>query len=63
VGGLLDRAVLGTVLFCLPALAIGSWLGHRLFHGSDLSTFRTLVLWILLALAIVTAARGLAGLL
>jgi uncharacterized membrane protein YfcA len=63
VGGLLDRAVLGTVLFCLPALAIGSWLGHRLFHGSDLSTFRTRVLWILLALAIVTAARGLAGLL
>ena len=63
VGGLIDRDVLITVLFCLPALAIGSWIGHRLFHGSDTSKFRTRVLWILLVLALVTAARGLAGLL
>ena len=63
VGGLIDRDVLITVLFCLPALAIGSWIGHRLFHGSDTSKFRTRVLWILLILALVTAARGLAGLL
>lgn len=63
VGGLIDRDVLVTVLFCLPALAIGSWIGHRLFHGSDTSKFRTRVLWVLLVLALVTAARGLAGLL
>ena len=63
VGGLIDRDVVVTVLFCLPALAIGSWIGHRLFHGSDTSKFRTRVLWILLVLAFVTAARGLAGLL
>jgi uncharacterized membrane protein YfcA len=63
VGGLIDHDVLVTVLFCLPALAIGSWIGHRLFHGSDTSKFRTRVLWILLVLAVVTAARGLAGLL
>jgi uncharacterized membrane protein YfcA len=62
-GGLIDRDVLVTVLFCLPALAIGSWIGHRMFHGSDTSKFRTRVLWILLILALVTAARGLAGLL
>ena len=62
VGGLVDGAVLTTVLFCLPALAIGSWIGHRLFHGSDTSRFRTRVLWILLVLSLVTAARGLAGL-
>lgn len=61
VGGLIDRDVLVTVLFCLPALAIGSWIGHRMFHGSDTSKFRTRVLWILLLLALVTAARGLAG--
>jgi uncharacterized membrane protein YfcA len=61
VGGLIDRDVLVTVLFCLPALAIGSWVGHRMFHGSDTSKFRTRVLWILLLLALVTAARGLAG--
>ena len=63
VGGLIDRDVLVTVLFCLPALAIGSWIGHRMFHVSDTSKFRTRVLWILLVLALVTAARGLAGLL
>lgn len=63
VGGLIDRDVLMTVLFCLPALAIGSWIGHRMFHGSDTSKFRTRVLWILLVLALVTAARGLTGLL
>ena len=63
VGGLINRDVLVTVLFCLPALAIGSWVGHRMFHGSDTSKFRTRVLWILLILALVTAARGLTGLL
>jgi uncharacterized membrane protein YfcA len=63
VGGLINRDVVVTVLFCLPALAIGSWIGHRMFHGSDTSKFRARVLWILLILALVTAGRGLAGLL
>ncbi len=59
VGGLIDRAVLVTVLWCLPALAVGSWLGHRAFHGSDTTKFRSRVLWLLIALALVTGARGL----
>ena len=63
VGGLIDRGVLATVGLCLPALALGSWLGHRAFHGSDVSRFRVRVLWILFALALVTGLRGAAGLL
>ena len=63
VGGLVDRAVLVTVALCLPALALGSWLGHRAFHGSDTTRFRARVLWILVGLAVVTGVRGLAGLL
>ena len=59
IGGLVDRSVLITVLLCLPALAIGSWLGHRAFHGSDTDRFRTRVLWLLLVLAFVTGIQGL----
>ncbi|MGI9117419.1 MAG: sulfite exporter TauE/SafE family protein [Gaiellales bacterium] len=62
-GGLIDRTLLTTMLWCLPALVVGSWLGHRAFHGSDQTRFRTRVLWILVALAALTGARGLAGLL
>ena len=63
VGGLLDRAVLVTVAVCVPALVLGSWLGHRLFHGSDTSRFRSRMLWLLIGLALVTGIRGLIGLL
>jgi uncharacterized protein len=59
IGGLVDRSVLITVLLCLPVLAIGSWLGHRAFHGSDTDRFRTRVLWLLLALALITGIQGL----
>lgn len=58
VGGLIDRASLVTVLWCVPALVLGSWLGHRAFHGSDPTRFRTRVLWLLVGLAAVTAVRG-----
>ena len=61
VGGLIDRAALVTVLWCVPALVVGSWLGHRAFHGSDLTRFRQRVLWILVVLAVLTGLRGLAG--
>lgn len=63
VGGLLDRAVIVTVALCVPALVLGSWLGHRLFHGSDTSRFRSRMLWLLIGLALVTGIRGLLGLL
>jgi uncharacterized membrane protein YfcA len=59
IGGLVDRSVLITVLLCLPVLAIGSWLGHRAFHGSNTDRFRTRVLWLLLALALITGIQGL----
>ena len=59
IGGLVDRSVLITVLVCLPVLAIGSWLGHRAFHGSNTERFRTRVLWLLLALALITGVQGL----
>ena len=62
-GGLVDRASLITVLWCVPALVVGSWLGHRAFHGSDPTRFRTRVLWLLIGLAAVTAVRGAAALL
>lgn len=58
IGGLIDRSVLTTVLVCLPVLAIGSWLGHRAFHGSNTDRFRTRVLWLLLLLAAVTGLQG-----
>lgn len=62
VGGLVNRAELITVLWCAPALVLGSWLGHRAFHGSDTTRFRQRVLWLLVALAVLTGLRGLAGL-
>lgn len=59
IGGLVDRTMLITVLLCLPVLALGSWLGHRAFHGSNTDRFRTRVLWLLLALALITGIQGL----
>lgn len=61
IGGLVDRSVLTTVLVCLPVLAIGSWLGHRAFHGSNTDRFRTRVLWLLLVLAAVAGLQGAAA--
>lgn len=61
IGGLVDRSVLTTVLVCLPVLAIGSWLGHRAFHGSNTDRFRARVLWLLLVLAAVTGLQGAAA--
>jgi uncharacterized membrane protein YfcA len=58
VGGFVDREVLVAVAVALPALAVGSWLGHRAFHSSDAARFRVRVLWILVALALLTGARG-----
>ena len=59
IGGLVNRNVLITTLLCLPVLALGSWLGHRAFHGSKTDRFRTRVLWLLLVLAVVTGIEGL----
>ncbi|MEI7438669.1 MAG: sulfite exporter TauE/SafE family protein [Thermoleophilia bacterium] len=59
IGGLVDRNVLTTVLLCLPVLALGSWLGHRAFHDSNTARFRTRVLWLLIALALITGMQGL----
>ncbi len=59
IGGLVDRTMLITVLLCLPVLALGSWLGHRTFHGSNTERFRTRVLWLLLVLPVTTGVQGL----
>lgn len=58
VGGLVDRDVLISVVACLPALAVGSWVGHRAFHASDAARFRPRMLLLLAALAVVTGVRG-----
>jgi len=58
VGGLISRQVIVAVAICLPALALGSLLGHRAFHRSDDTRFRTRMLWMLCALAITTGIEG-----
>ena len=47
----------------LPALLAGVWLGARSFKGADPAVFRKWVLVILAVLAVLTAAKGVYGLL
>ena len=48
--------------FFLPPLLAGVWLGARSFKGADPKVFRQWVLIILAALAVLTAAKGIADL-
>lgn len=47
VGGL-DIRTGQDILYCLPALATGGWLGLRVFHRVSASGFNRIVLWLLL---------------
>jgi uncharacterized protein len=47
--GLLTAATGGRLLWCLPAIAAGSWLGLRVYHRLDERRFRWAVLALLLA--------------
>ena len=49
-------------LIFMPALFAGVWLGARSFKGADPAVFRNWVLFILAALAVLTAAKGLVSL-
>ena len=51
-GGLLDGVMVVTILYSVPFVALGIWLGHRRFIGTDAATFRRIVLWVLAALGI-----------
>jgi uncharacterized protein len=51
-GGLLDGVVVVTIVYSVPFVALGIWLGHRGFIGTDPETFRRIVLWVLAALGI-----------
>ena len=47
--GLLTTATGWRLLWCLPAIAAGSWLGLKLYHRLDERRFRRAVLALLLA--------------
>lgn len=49
-------------LIFLPALVIGNWIGARGFKSADPATFRRWVLILLAALAVLSAAKGIAAL-
>lgn len=56
--GLVGRASAVMALAFLPALAAGVWLGARLFKTANPQRFRKIVLAILVALALLTAAKA-----
>lgn len=60
--GLVTEDVGLLALASLPALVAGVWLGARSFRTADPARFRKIVLLVLMALALITAAKALAGL-
>lgn len=59
--GLVTREAAYMALAFLPALAAGVWLGARSFRTADPARFRKIVLVILACLALLTAAKAVAG--
>lgn len=57
--GLITAKTLLLALLILPPLMLGIWLGHRRFIATDPTLFRKLVLMLLIALAVATAAKAL----
>lgn len=60
--GLVNQESFLRAAFFLPPLLAGVWLGARSFKGADPKVFRQWVLIILAALAVLTAAKGIADL-
>jgi uncharacterized membrane protein YfcA len=58
VGGL-DMRTGQDILYCLPALAAGGWLGLRVFHRLSDSGFNRIVLWLLLGSGVSLLLRSL----
>lgn len=56
---LLNRNVVARALLCAPALVAGVWLGNRAFAAVHPERFRSWVLRLLMALAVLTGARAL----
>jgi hypothetical protein len=61
--GLIDRGVLGFAAAGLPVMLAGSWLGGLLFRRVGQDAYRITAACALLVTAIITIARGVAGLL
>jgi uncharacterized protein len=59
VGGLLTRDVFTHVLWFLPALALGSWLGIRLAQRVNENLFRRVALTLVAATGIISVTNGL----
>ena len=47
--GRIDRLAVTTFVLCAPVMALGVWLGLRLYARVDEKQFRSIVLWLLLA--------------
>jgi uncharacterized protein len=60
--GLVGHATFIRALTFLPPLIAGVWLGARSFKTADPAAFRKYVLAVLAALALITAAKGMAAL-
>ncbi|NEX17859.1 MAG: hypothetical protein C1943_14880 [Halochromatium sp.] len=60
--GVLTPSVFALLLWCLPALLIGSMLGVVLYRRLGVHDYRRLVFSLLLAMALVLIWRALAGL-
>ncbi|MGH6942013.1 sulfite exporter TauE/SafE family protein [Hypericibacter sp.] len=57
--GLITGTSFWRFLLFLPPLLIGVWIGNRGFKSVDPALFRRIVLWLLVVLAVLTAAQGL----
>ena len=50
--GLLDAGTLVLMGYAVPFVMLGIWLGHRRFIATDPTTFRRVVLWLLVGLGV-----------
>lgn len=58
-GGLLDRETGGFLLWTIPAMLLGAWLGAKAVHRFDERLFKQVSLWLILVSGIWTALSGL----
>jgi len=57
--GLISSTILVRVLWALPALFLGVWIGSRKFQNSNADTYKKVVLLVLAALAVMLLLRAL----